>query len=644
MTATLAILRRELVERWAVLAAAFVAGLLALATPLLPGVDAKGAADSREVLALIFAAALGGGVAVAHGAGMVARDLKERRLGFYFARPVAGAAIWAGKLLAGLLLALGAAALALLPTAVVTPARLVDWFSGSSLGSAALAAFFLLGGAHLVAVALASRSRLLALDLVALPALAGVFLLLVRRLLATGVTELAAAAVAAIGALTLGLILAAGLAQVVSGRCDAVRGHRIQASVLWGGLTIVALLLGAAVAFLVTVTPASLRSVNDVVARRGPWVAVRGPAAWRPGYQPAFLVDTASGRSLRLPDYGWYGMFLDLSDDGSHAVWLRPIGSLQQRLWEVVTADLTAADPAPSTTPLVLDAAWPGPFCLSGDGSLLATVEEGQRRRVAVYRLEDGRDLASAPLPAGRVRLEFDAPNRLRIELWRDLGGPPRAARSEVTLGALDLEDGRFTTATVGTDLVLGWYRPRDATGQRMLMVHQAGEKRQLVLHDAWTGAPVATLASGKGLAVVRALFLADGRVALGSSNAGRGRLRLLSCTGEPLGELDLGPARWVAPTSEVAPGQLLVRLSQSDDAWDAGSSQLFEAAVVDLATGSTRRLGPGRVPMRSWWWTTGGQPPEPGSLASRLLRSPEGALEELDPATGTCRRLLGRD
>ena len=641
MTGTLTVLCRELAERRVVLAAAAVAGLLALAAPLLPGVSAENAVDSRRAMAAVFAIAFAVGAAIAHGAAMVGRDLRERRLGFYFARPLSATSIWTGKLLAGVVLAVGAGGIALLPTALTEPDGLADWFQ--ALGVAAVGALFLVAAAHLVSVAIVSRSRLLALDLVALPLLAGAAALLLRRLAATGVFNLLLWAAAALATATLLVVLAAGWAQVAHGRCDPIRGHRVQATVLWGGLAAALLLLGAATAFLVTVGPGSLRSVETVTCgRQGTWVGVQGPAAWRGGYRPAFLLDPATGRSLRLPDTGWRGMTLTLADDGSRAAWLEPVGSLDPLSWVVTTADLSAPLPTPIPTTLVVAGPWPATPLLSPDGRHLV-LADSWALRVAVYRLGEERLVATLPLPANATpRLGFVTPERLRVELWRDLDGGPGHGRGELTVGAITLPDGRFeTTSSTELRLAQPLYRPLDPAGRRMALVHLEEGRWRLAWHDAWTGAPLATLASWRGAGVEGAVpgrrpdrgdrgrggrrpaapVRAGGRAArypaAGSGATGQPRLGSLTRTAPPRGRLErrldrVGPTR--GGGGDRRPRQ---RRAHPPRPRPPSGRQLVVAV---------RR-----------------QPPAPGSLPSRLLLGPEGSLELFDPATGTCRRLLGR-
>ena len=116
MIALLEVVRREVDERRLYLAGGLLLGLLPLLAPLLPWAAAQPAMEVREATAvtlfwiasLIFSVLLGGAV--------FGGDLAERRLSFYFSRPLSGWAVLGGKLAATLLVGFTATALVLLPS------------------------------------------------------------------------------------------------------------------------------------------------------------------------------------------------------------------------------------------------------------------------------------------------------------------------------------------------------------------------------------------------------------------------------------------------------------------------------------------------------------------------------------------------
>lgn len=111
------LLMRELSQRknlwWAALAAGFIPMLL----QVLPGIH-YAPAEIRDASALAISATFGLFIALLLGASVLARDLSEGRLGFDFTRPMGNVSIWAGRMSAAVLLALGGAIVAVLPATI----------------------------------------------------------------------------------------------------------------------------------------------------------------------------------------------------------------------------------------------------------------------------------------------------------------------------------------------------------------------------------------------------------------------------------------------------------------------------------------------------------------------------------------------
>ena len=193
-----AVFGRELFERRLLALVALCLGLAAVALPRMPGFRPGGVAvaDIQGGMAFGFALLLTSLMALFLGGSIIASDLAERRLGFYFARPLSGRALWGGKFAAALVLVFGAGLLVLLP-AVLTGGNLsLDgiWGVGGVIsvsGPGLLLAWsaglcFLLFGAHAASVVVRSRSAWAVLDLAALVAVAGLFSAMVRRMVLEG--------------------------------------------------------------------------------------------------------------------------------------------------------------------------------------------------------------------------------------------------------------------------------------------------------------------------------------------------------------------------------------------------------------------------------------------------------------------------
>jgi hypothetical protein len=623
MRKVLLVAEREIVDKRAILVAALGAGLLALLTPLLPW-SGGSAADTRNAMALILAATFAVAVALMYGASCIARDLRERRLSFYFSRPLPAASLWAGKMLAGVLLVFGSAALVVAPAAVVGGSDVTSWLAeppGLWLLAVVLALPFF---AHAVAVMLASRSAWLAFDLVAFVAVGAATAALLRRIWLTGSTLVFGWTLAATAASLLAALIAAGVVQIVSGRTDVRRGHRALSLTLWGVLAAASVALAGYTAFLLHPTPGSLLSADDIdVARHGTVIAVTGQSRWRGDCMPTFAIDTSSGRCVRLAvgsEDPWQRV-IGLAADGSRVAWFEPEGSRQRPSFLVMTSDLTRSDSRPQATTISFPTASFRGAAISDDGRLIALHLESL---LSVYELDSGRLRASARLP-GRAftRVTFASADRLWVEQSLDTVG---GVGSILTISALDLATGRLeetgrVTAPNATTVV---YR-LDAAMRAMLTHERIGEENVLVLRDAWTGERIADLArrpaSGVGTSypwMWAAAPLGDGRVALAETGGGEAQLRLFSGTGQPVGTIALGAWTRVRLGAEVAPGRLVVALSSPTS---SGSGFFYDDCVIlDLATGKRTFVGHDLWPVSPVPWSRDRRFPEPGSLVARLF------------------------
>lgn len=234
MKGFLVLLHRETCEFWLLLPASLIAGLVCALWPAV-----HGATDpSRERLVVSTMVGVGSafGMAVVLGAIVLGRDLFERRLGFYFARPLSAAAIWAGKFFAVPILSTAAAFLIWLPACIDT--RVFDDQTRQILHSPMIL-FVLLGTLGIAAVShvfgtwFRSRSRWLLFDL---PALAMFVLLDWRILESVAEIDTVIPAQQTIGFLVMIAASVAGFAQIAVGRTDLDRGRRTLSLVLWGVL------------------------------------------------------------------------------------------------------------------------------------------------------------------------------------------------------------------------------------------------------------------------------------------------------------------------------------------------------------------------------------------------------------------------
>ncbi len=601
MKAMLALMRQEIVERRLFAAAGLLLGLLPLGMPLLPNVSRQPAADLRGGSALILAALLSGLLALTLGATVVGRDLGERRLGFFFARPLPGWAVWGGKMAAALVLTWGAGLLVLLPVVLLGDLGEAELWGQIGIGAAAVLVAVPL--AHAGGVLLRARSAWLLLDLIGVAVFVAMAFAALTALRQAGALTAFQAAAWGLAAVTFVALIAAGLVQVARGRTDLRRGHRALSLALWGGLLAAVLVLSGAARWVIAAPLSSLQTIELTAASpTGPWITVSGPAAHRGGYRPAFLLDLEGGgtRRLAIPTHlGIWWARPEYSADGRRIAWVeRGAAGYQARVADLGTSEVTVRRTVP------LGGNWEL-FQLSPAGDLLAILSE---RRLVVEDAVSGRLLASAPVQSRgpRAALRFLAPGRVRVAAvsWTAEG-------MQVTVQDLGIAGSRVTPVwqLPGLDV-----SPVDLAFSPDGALLQMRQERTLRLWD---------VAAGKELAVVPAsgfspaAFLPDGRWA--AVTPAPNRLLLFSRRGESLREIPLPGA--IVFGALVAPELLAVSRPTS------GPTGSYEALLLDLQTGSVRSLGTGP-------WPAAGPAARPGSLGARtFVRGRELLL--LDPATG---------
>jgi hypothetical protein len=634
MKALFAVTGRELAERRLLFLAALLLGLLALAAPWLPGSAGSDPAELRSAMATGLAMIVSFVLALVLGGVIVARDLGERRLGFYFARPLPGWAIWGGKMLAAALLSLGAGALVLLP-ALLAGGRIEFLDIGRGWGFDLLGALspaflvplgllLLLVTAHAVSIMIQARSPWLLLDGAALALIVATLWACREALLRewaldvlrwTGTGFMIASLVS--GAL-------AGLVQVTRGRTDLHRGHRLLSLTLWGLLGAATLGCAAYTRWVLTAEPEDLVSFTSVVpSPAGTWIGLEGKVAGRGQLTPMFLFDVASGRSVRLvgafQDYTWEQPAF--SANGRHAVWLEPF---REGGYELLRLDLSRPGAKP-VHPRISYPRMPQDLVLAPDGSRVAAVRGD---RVTVENLDTGRLVASSiALPdgdAGRVRLRFLDPGRVRIFQSSPVEGPGQVWR----LTIMDLEIASRRSVPVSS---LDFPQAAGAPG-----LSRDG-RYAVVRHHGGQSVSIADLVTERivTLPLPQPLYMTflDQSIVVAERERSTGKdlttLRILRLDGTERRRIEipgrslrfggrLGPSLFVAATKQVISPEV---------------SGQWVSWTVDLESGRVRRIGPG-VP--AVWG-----PNEPGELAGRLLSRGGGELVLLEPATGELRTLL---
>ena len=625
MRAFASILRREIAERRLLLLAAVLLGMVPLAVPLLPLAHVS-AADARSGTALALSLISSFVLALALGGTVLARDLAERRMGFYFSRPLPGWAIWGGKLAAAVLLAFGSGLLILLPSVLLgdRPDPSGFLWQGADLGLWAGSILAVLLLANAVSVAVRSRSPWLLLDLLAAAVLAGLVWLIAQRLVAASAFEaLARAQLGLLAGIVFSLAAASAL-QVIRARTDLRRGHRILSLTLWSLTGLSVLAFGGFTRWVLSAEPKDLGQIVEVISSpSGDWIGVSGRARLRAGYVPAFLLDTRSGRFVRINPYPGVWNGLTFSRDGRHAVWVESRGGSQ---FFALHLDLARPGARPVPMPGGL-ARFTETLAVSPSGRWLAVADHA---RVVVQDLRTGKLRMSAPVTELQVwrgdRLRFLDERRLRL-FGAEWGGPRTLLESRIRAVDFDVETGRIlrdVRVPGGGHIVWGL----SPGGERILLrsLQMSGGRFEMRVFDLRTGEPpriVPVAGSFSGAALLR-----DGRMVFASEQKGRGLLQILDAGAVERKRFPL-PGSLVRLGGQPAPGLLFVA------AREPGSPRRWRNFLLDVDRGTLKPIAEGLIPA--------GWPSLPeGSVGTGLfLRGDEGGLVQLDTRTGRQRTIL---
>ena len=633
MHATRAIMARELVARREMLLVAVAAAVIASAMPWMPGLEGYTPDDVRTVSSNGLAVSLGWGLSLLLGATVVGRDLSENRLGFFFARPVSGLAVWWGRMSAALILIWAVEVIVLLPSFFGGGIYVfASWFGG---GWAAVLGFvampvLLIPLAHAVSVMVRARTAWVFLDLTGC-VVAGVAVWLIVRSFWWMGAMIALWVVGGGVFVTIVVALAvAGAAGLAMGRTELRRTHGVLSVVLWGTLT---LGLSAVVAYadwLKDFEPESFVRVDVLsIAPTGEWVEVLGGAPGHLDVSLRCLISTTDDRWLLLP--GGWGSFpkeVVFSLDGSVAVLLGAAPREGTRtLWR---ADLDSESPkvAPTTlvfhTEVVTD--------LSPNGRRVAVLD---KQVLSVYALEEEKLLTAVRLPEDLQNSTpfFYLPDSIRLYSWPSGGGKGalHIAEIDAITGAID----RIGEIEGVSEKSWAAFDPH--LEYLVLMSRKDDfDTPARVLYDARSGENVRSL-------VGSAEFLDDGRIVLRRRTGEDLELVVERPDGSEQSVHNLGSASDIWSGGEVAPGRLMIL--RSVDGAEVGEGR--RADTLDLADGSWREVGRGMRRIHAgfqWRWGV-----KRGAFwyvnrprANQLLTDTSGALVRWEPETGELVRIVG--
>jgi WD40 repeat protein len=640
--------RREIQDYRIVLIGAAAVSLLPFLIPALRGLQGETALEARDQVAIFVAGLYIVGSSVGLGWTVVAREISNRRIAFFLARPLSNSAVWWGKVFGSLAIAVGGMAVTLAPTFAANKWVLPK--AGANVPTLAeilMASVVLFFASNAVSVAFRAPWLLL-LDFV----LAAVAVLLLQLLAPLFVFNWALGAwVIGLGVLTVvalvGLI-AAGFASLARGRSDIRAAHRGLSATFWC-LVFAGITLFWLYSFWVfAARPKDISAVSDAEAvPRGDWIVVKGEARGRFGYEPTFLWKPSSGDFVRVGPHLAAPVF---SKDGQRAAWLRwrqiaymgreivdlDLISLQGPLRRVSTGiSISLGEPPVGE--------WPGALVFSPSGDRIA---EFHHRILSVYDILAGKTLASVRLPSsGSVfsnKFWFLSEDRLRFFASANGNGSPDAPLEQVsTLTIFDVDVLANRAERTGSIDVDGRIFPilLSPSGDRLLL-RGGSTRKQISLHESQTGKLIRTLAEATSPDSVWGDFLSDGQIVVASVHDGKAKLRLFSSEAEETRSIELGSGEHVFFGGEPASGQLLVGTGPGGERRNMNGT----IWMIDLKTGSSHRVGRGLYPTVSFPRLMSADPRlplSPGSRGTRLFYGPEKSLLELDPVTGERRTIL---
>ncbi len=675
-----ALVWREVAERRLLLLAGLFLGFVPIVLPWVPGIPTRFSPEEIRTAAAIGLTMLFGGVSLLIlGSTIVGRDLSEKRLGFYFSRPISSWTLWLSRIVAALVLVLVSVLLIVTPTSIVDPESWIEpiWESDSGptwpllgIGERFLLVHFnderpaqaatpkmyllfvcltvllLLTLTHAVSTMIRGRNLWVLADLAGL----GVFLGLCWNARDVLVREEALGALVWAEFLSLPSILAAlvvaGGVQLAHGRIDLLRGHRYLSATLWPLLIFVALAFSTYARWVTSSTIEDLERLTRSQAAPGEqWLMAGGPVRHRAGAQAAFLLDVDSGRVQRLGSLGVSRAWLTFSPDGGTAVWGRCEGITPPacELWAKNLHDATSP-PWPTGIPIHLSRMrWTPGFedaalTFSPDGTLLAVAEE---ERLIVYELK--RTAGEAPVVAAvgaklPDAVTFLPGNQLRFhqhlssspEIMVEPGGWTEIKKLDLESRRLT-ETGRLPTGHGGARSPL-----RDVLFYRRQFPYGFG------LYDGESGRPLVEFERGDSV-FGWGRFLADGRLIVGHwSRHAPGRpggeltLLILSPEGQQLHQIERSGVWTTRLGGELSPGRILIGWRQESPPRQAALQRIdalhlsdWTTYVLDADSGELSPLVAGVMPLgRS------------GVSAERLFRT-DGEVIRWNPETGESRTVL---
>jgi ABC-type transport system involved in multi-copper enzyme maturation permease subunit len=578
MKNAIAIARREIEERMFVFVAAIVVTVASLVALIVPYKTFDDRFSAFAIVSVIVGTSFVAGLSAILGMSLVGRELSEKRMSFYFARPLSPAAIWFGKLGGAVAIVVACTAIMFTPSFFFLPRIAQPWLTLPIAFAALLGGcLLLLLASHVLSTMLRSRSPMLAIDFAAVIVFKVCVIAALIPLMLHHASMLVWSVVTFIGLAFVISVVAGGARQLARGRIDVRRNHFELSRVLWIGMAVT---LAAVLAFAFWMTSATPRDMVKPYVEHAPggsWVFATG-SVHRSDYEVAFLVDVTNGRSIEVPpQFAWFGQ---INNSGTGAVWIEPASPIEVLLkrdkvtLEVITAALAGDAKARHTGILINGIA--RSLDVTPDLSRVAVLNHNT---LTVFDTATRHSLGSAMI-SGDARVQFLSPNEVLVSS-RTKNGDNYAIRIDTFDIAKRKLETRIETTARGNLIVIN----ASSDGRTLLMRTFPGKiadpSAAIRLFDLATGREITTIVPEPGVRFFNAWLLGDGRIAVTALANGRGHLRVYSGTTIDR-DLDLATAA-MTRIDAVNGNQLIVSRSN----WESNKR---EAMLVDLNRGVIAR------------------------------------------------------
>ena len=584
MSRALIIAAREVRERSFVLLFALFTAVVPFIIAALPRSAAWGRTNTIAVAGLILSIAVAFALSLIVGGSFVGRELSEKRLSFYFARPVGAVALWFGKLIGAIALVTLAFAIVYAPSALVGKAAWGKSWDFSMLEGAGVILATSVGlilVSHVLGTMFRSRSAVLAIDVVLLAAVGFAVWFLIEPFLIVNAMVVVERLIWGVIATLVVALVGAGAWQLSHGRTDLRRSHVEMSRFLWAALALGFSMVAAYGFWVRSVEPSDLTSASAQMNATGDWAIVTGDAKYRGDYHPIFVTNVKTGESASFPVAGWGGC--EFTRNGKAVTAVAPVLRMKgadSMLW----MQRLGVDERPRQTGITMA---PGSSVVVSDD--LSRVAVLSYRGLAVHAVAGPQMLASVRLesaPGTHREAFFVTPDLLRLYTLRDESRGSGDGPQTLTIEELDVPSRRLVKTgewkTVG----------------RWVLVMASDDGSVLSVFPSRSNAPTVPLILDGRTAEERGRFEGEFRAHF-ARGLRDGRYVALHAPGQvhiygPGGELQRTfplpkEAWWTRWIGEAAPGVVVV-MARRADVPSGRSGAGWDVKVIDLAKGAVVR------------------------------------------------------